>query len=70
MDTGRVPDEFGHLREYRGLPEPPGESMGLIGPLWERGGGGQVEGAPPSPIRIGVGAGPPVVVLRLIEEWG
>ena len=40
-----------------GLPEPPGELMGLNGPWWERGGGGQVGGArPPSPIRIGGGA--------------
>src|SRR5215216_1202372 len=26
------------------LPEPPGESMGLNGPCWEKGGGGQGEG--------------------------
>ena len=54
-----VPGEFGHLLEYRGVTGPPGEYMGLIGPYWERGGGGQGGGAPPSPIRIGVGARPP-----------
>ena len=42
------------------LPEPPGESVGLNGPWWKRGGGGQGGGAPnpPSPIRIGRGAEP------------
>ena len=49
------------------LPEPSGELMGLNGPWWERGGGGQVGGAcPPSPIRIGRGRPPfPSLPLHL-----
>ena len=48
----------GKLLEYRGLPEPPGESMGLNGPWWERQGGDQV-GAPPKPNPNWVGGRPP-----------
>ena len=44
------------------LPEPPEELMGLNGLWWKRGGGDQGGGAPPSPIRIGRGAGPPFLL--------
>ena len=57
-----VSGEFGHLPKYRGLPEPPGELMGLNGPWWKRGGGGKVGPRPPSPIRIEKGAGPPFLL--------
>ena len=60
LDTGMVPDEFGDFPKYQGVSEPPGESMGLIGPWWERGGGGQVEGAPPQ-AQSELGGGRPLI---------
>ena len=43
----------GIFRSTGGLPEPPVELMGLNGPWWEGGGGGQVGGVrPPSPKQI------------------
>ena len=46
-----------------GLRKAPGELMGLNGPWWERGGGGQVGGVcPRSPVRIGKGLGPPFLL--------
>ena len=45
------------------LPEHPGELMGLNGPWWKRGGGGQVEGrAPQAQSELGRGAGPPFLL--------
>ena len=32
LDIRMVPSEFGHIPEYRGLPEPPGEFNGPYGP--------------------------------------
>src|SRR5215216_3195574 len=49
----------GKYRSTGELPELPGECMGLNGPKWERGGGGQVEGTPPqAQSKLGGGAGP------------
>ena len=65
----------GIFRSTGGLPKPLGELMGLNGPWWKRGEGGQVGGArPPSPIQIGLGLGgdplsfspPPLSPLLLV----
>ena len=56
----------GIYRSTGGFPEPPGEFMGLNGPWWNRGGGGQVVGrAPQSQSELGRGAAPPFLPLPL-----
>ena len=60
-DYIRTPEWFrgvsGIYRSTGGLPEPPGELMGLNRPLWKRGGGGQ--GGPPKPNPNWEGGRPP-----------
>ena len=55
----RFRKSLGIYRSSGRLPEPPGKYMGLIGPYWKGGRRSKGGGAPPIPIRIGRGAGPP-----------
>ena len=45
------------FRSTEGLSEPPGGSVGPIGPYWRRGERSRERGAPPCPNRIGLGEG-------------
>ena len=62
-DTGSVPEKFRIKPEHRGLPEPPGGLMGLMGLKWRRGGAARAGRAPPllspflPPLLIGQGKG-------------
>ena len=56
-------------RSTGGLPEPPGEYNGPIGPWWRIGGAARAGRAPPPPlVRIGQGGGrrPPFLPLSLL----
>ena len=62
MDTGKVSDRFGHFPEYRGVTGTPGGLMSLMGLSGREEEAAKVGACPPSPIRIGRGAGPPFLL--------
>ena len=65
-DYIRTPEVFRVISQKtgvpEGLPEPPGEVLGLSGPEGREEEATKVGVPPPSPIRIGVGVGPPFLL--------